>query len=98
MTESMDDAHEVPLNVLLLASYTKVLAALSGEAEVTTGYLVGDGGPAGPSCSAPPPSGAPPRRHCWRIPPHPPRRRGPGRPGHHHGADPFVNLNHTTSR
>ncbi|MFK0294900.1 non-ribosomal peptide synthetase, partial [Streptomyces sp. NPDC090442] len=41
-------AVEVPLNAVLLAAHAKVLAALSGDQEVTTGYLAGDGGPALP--------------------------------------------------
>ena len=36
----------VPLSSVLLAAHAKVLAALSGEAEVTTGYVAADGAPA----------------------------------------------------
>ncbi|MFE6691675.1 non-ribosomal peptide synthetase, partial [Streptomyces sp. NPDC057743] len=42
------DAQEVPLNAVLLAAHAKVLAALSGEAEVTCGYRPAEGGPALP--------------------------------------------------
>ncbi|MFJ5673704.1 amino acid adenylation domain-containing protein [Streptomyces sp. NPDC093097] len=42
------DTHHVPLDAVLLAAHAKVLAALSGDQEVTTGYLAADGGPALP--------------------------------------------------
>ncbi|MCB5911888.1 non-ribosomal peptide synthetase [Streptomyces pinistramenti] len=42
------DAHGVPLDAVLLAAHARVLAALSGEQEVTCGYLAADGGPALP--------------------------------------------------
>jgi amino acid adenylation domain-containing protein len=38
------DELTAPLTSVLLAAHTRVLAALSGEDEVTTGYLAGDGG------------------------------------------------------
>ncbi len=42
------DAMGVPLSSVLLAVHAKVLAALSGEREVTTGYVAGPGGQALP--------------------------------------------------
>jgi amino acid adenylation domain-containing protein len=42
------DELEVPLSSVLLAAHAKVLAALSGEREVTTGYLALQGGQALP--------------------------------------------------
>ncbi|MFG2223718.1 amino acid adenylation domain-containing protein [Streptomyces sp. NPDC048644] len=41
-------ANGVPLDAVLLAAHARVLAALSGEREVTCGYLPADGGPALP--------------------------------------------------
>src|SRR5580704_9158955 len=41
------DEAGVPLSSVLLAVHAKVLAALSGERDVTTGYLARPGGPAG---------------------------------------------------
>jgi amino acid adenylation domain-containing protein len=38
------DVLELPLGSTLLAAHARVLAALSGEAEVTTGYVAGTGG------------------------------------------------------
>ena len=38
------DELAVPLSSVLLAAHAKVLAALSGEREVVTGYVAGDGG------------------------------------------------------
>ncbi|GAA2695476.1 amino acid adenylation domain-containing protein [Streptomyces lunalinharesii] len=42
------DAHRVPLAAVVLAAHATVLAALSGEPDVTTGYRAADGGPALP--------------------------------------------------
>ncbi|MFJ5951302.1 amino acid adenylation domain-containing protein [Streptomyces noursei] len=41
-------AHRVPLAAVLLAAHAAVLAALSGEPDVTTGFRAADGGPALP--------------------------------------------------
>ena len=38
------DELAVPLSSVLLAAHAKVLAALSGEREVVTGYVAADGG------------------------------------------------------
>ncbi|MFF2810098.1 amino acid adenylation domain-containing protein [Streptomyces sp. NPDC058000] len=42
------ETHRLPLDAALLAAHATVLAALSGEQEVTTGYLAADGGTALP--------------------------------------------------
>ncbi|HEY7144935.1 MAG TPA: amino acid adenylation domain-containing protein [Streptosporangiaceae bacterium] len=39
------DQLAMPLSAVLLAAHAKVLAALSGEAEIVTGYVTGRGGP-----------------------------------------------------
>jgi amino acid adenylation domain-containing protein len=41
----LTDELEMPLDSVLLAAHARVLAALSGEYEVTTGYIATDGGP-----------------------------------------------------
>ena len=41
---ALADELDVPLSSVLLAAHAKVLAALSGEHEVATGYVAGDGG------------------------------------------------------
>ena len=43
-TASLADELAVPFSSVLLAAHAKVLAALSGEREVTTGYLAVQGG------------------------------------------------------
>ncbi|MHB6904518.1 non-ribosomal peptide synthetase [Streptomyces sp. DB-54] len=42
------ETRRISLDAVLLAAHAAVLAALSGEQEVTTGYLAADGGPALP--------------------------------------------------